>query len=55
MLKRQSPNIDLLELLRCSSCGSSDIQCDGDIKCKNCGVTFPVIKGIPNMTVTKSW
>lgn len=51
---KRNRNIDLLDVLICPACGSSDVQRQGDIRCGNCDRSYPMISGIPNMTVLKT-
>lgn len=51
---RRNRAIDLIDLLACPSCGSADIRRDADIRCNTCQTDYPIIRGIPDMTVRRS-
>lgn len=45
-------NHRLLEKLRCPACGEGTFQetCGDALRCQSCGRSFPIIRGIPNLT-----
>jgi uncharacterized protein YbaR (Trm112 family) len=46
----RNASIDLLPLLRCTSCHGTDLQMmDQHLKCTSCGASFPVRNGVPVM------
>ena len=49
--RRRNSKINLISLLRCTGCHTSELQLDkGKLSCQQCGRCYPIRHGVPDMT-----